>query len=78
MPPLRPRVPHAPRGVLTTSLLARQDFMDTWKKLPNDTPAEKLVKKLSMQDQRELMCIGGAHVQKQPIFQRDSHPDAQI
>ena len=30
-----------------------------YKTLPDSTPAEKLAKKLCMQDQRELICIGG-------------------
>jgi len=35
------------------------EFQEVWKKLPDETEAQKLVKKLSMGDQRKLMVEEG-------------------
>ena len=42
---------------------SERDFQEYFKQLPAESAAAKRVKKLSREDQRELMCEGGVYVQ---------------
>ena len=35
------------------------EFLETWKQLPEETQAQKMVKKLSLDDQRKLIALEG-------------------